>query len=237
MIAEVSRRDPSVKAETDGEAALVRENGDWTTVTHPYHLYRQHPRALDSLVEQAANFFFDKPVSATPEGLVVVVRSTDSSAEDYQANDRGLARPILGNLIAIAVMDTPERSAFLRASVLRNQLGMDDAAIWARALGNLRTRVKMVPPILEPGRVATLATKVGLASSLLADDAFWNHSNLAGAGDLVVSPIELDKLIVAKVSEGELIQTLRRVAEGYRTANFLSDRLLLRRNGVWEEFE
>ena len=71
VVEEVSRRDPDIKAETTGEAELIRQNGDRISIAQPYLLYRQHPRALESLVSQAANFFFDQPAPATLEGLIV----------------------------------------------------------------------------------------------------------------------------------------------------------------------
>ncbi|MGH6966174.1 MAG: hypothetical protein ACREE0_16950 [Phenylobacterium sp.] len=222
--------------ETAGETELVRANGDRISTSPAYALYQAHPRALDSLVEQTADWFFSEPAPISLEALVAMVRPSELSAAEYQAEGHGLARPIAGSLIAVICVDTAEGTRFPNADKLRSELGMPDDGLWDRAHANLRDRANATPPKLEPGRLATITTGVGLAASLLSDDVFWRHPNLAAAGDLVVSAIELDQVIVARREEDELVRSMRRLAADYRSPDFLSDQLLLRRGGEWTVF-
>jgi hypothetical protein len=100
------------------------------------------------------------------------VRPASFSPGDDGEEDRGITRALPEGLVAIVALDTPERYVFPYASELREELGMDDAMIWDRAMSNLRERLDMTPPAYEPGRIMGIKTDVGLASSFLVEDAF-----------------------------------------------------------------
>jgi hypothetical protein len=205
-------------------------------VARGYEYYRETPRDLAIVIGQLADMVLYEPQPATLDELVVLVRpeSFDDRNGDQGA---GLAEPLRGGLIAVVAVDTPSRYVFSTAAQLREDLGMEDAAIWDRARLNLRNRIDVTPPNLSPGKVMTIVTGVGLASSLLAEETFWAHPRLENAGDLVVSPLERDQLIIASLHETELVHSIRRLAAGFNSSDFLCDRLLLRRNGAWEDFE
>jgi len=114
---------------------------------------------------------------------------------------------------------------------------MDEDAIWERAFANLIERVGLTPPKPKPGYLIGLKTDIGLASSLLALNEYWEHPNLADLGDLVVAPVERDELIVVPANDPMMVKALRNLVAQRDNSQFLCDRLLLRRNGGWEEFD
>lgn len=177
-----------------------------------------------------------EPERAKAEELILLVRPEGFEARDGERG-AGLALNLPGGLIALVAVDTPSRYVFTTAAQLREDLGMDDAAIWDRARSNLRQRIDPSPPKISRGKILTIETGVGLASSLLAEETFWTHPNLANAGDLVVLPLERDQLIIVSTSETELVHSMRRLAATFNSSEFLCGSLLLRRNGAWEDFE
>jgi hypothetical protein len=156
---------------------------------------------------------------------------------DEASSDRGLAYHLPGGLIATVAVDLPDRYEFATAEQLRHDLGVDDEAIWDRAFTNLIERVGLTPPKPKPGYLIGLKTDNGLASSLLVLDEYWTHPNLADLGDLVVAPVERDELVVVPHSDPLMVKALRNLVARRDNSQFLSGQLLLRRNGVWEEFE
>jgi hypothetical protein len=237
VIEEVLRMRPELEIERVGEAGMKTVGGGEGNVRRGYAYYLENPQEMDRVIRQLADLAVYEPEPATPESLIVLVRPESFQAGEEGSADRGLARNIAAGLIAVVAVDEPAGYRMAKASELRDELGMDEDAIYRRAFENLRSRIDTVPPRMEPGKVATLKTGIGLAASVLAVEEFWQHSNLASEGDLVVCPIERDQVIVARAGDGELVQLLRRLADGYRTSEFLCDRLLLRRSGAWEAFE
>ncbi|MET0271849.1 MAG: hypothetical protein ABW360_02555 [Phenylobacterium sp.] len=237
VVAEVRRRKPEVELQLVGEASIARGEDRIMTVEHDYAYYLGRVSERDAVVGQLAELLlFEAPLARADE-LIVLVRPAEFQAQGKEREDKGLARPIAAGLIAVVACDTSDRYVFSTASKLRADLGLEDEAIWDRAHANLRERIDIVPPRLEFGKVVTIQTGARLASSLLAVRSFWEDPDLLAAGDLVVLPLESDQLIFTRAGEAELIQWMRRLAVGWSSPEFLSDRLLLRRGGRWEEFE
>ena len=237
VVEEILRRRPEAEVERVGEVDLNGPDGRETTLARAYAYYRENPRERDLIVGQVADLAVHEPGKATPEELMVLVRPETFLAGLEGEADRGLARSLPAGLIAVVAVDTPERYVFSTASGLREELGLTDVEIWERAKANLRKRVNMTPPKGRTGVLMGIKTDIGLASSLLTVDEFWAHPNLASLGDLVVAAVERDELVVVPADQPELVHALRNLAASRHNSNFLSDRLLLRRNGAWEEFE
>lgn len=197
-----------------------------------YALYRDDPGRLDELVGVYSRSFLPTPI--TPQSLRVLVRTDRANPPPGPAGDRGLVRPIAGGLLAIVAVDGPDSFEFLRTSVLRSRLKMDDAAIWSRAMANTRAAVPFQPQKLVPGQPARLAHE-GLSSSLLADDAFWNAPAMTAQGPIVVAAPGRDEIFLMLARDQQMVaavrQELARVADDPDT---LFPRLLIRRNGRWE---
>jgi len=200
-----------------------------------YSFYRDEPARLDEYIRAESAAF--APVKITPDTLLILVRSSASNppAGPGGPSDRGLARSIAGDLIAIVAVDAPDTYKFLLGSELRAKLKMDDAAIWARALANTHSRIPYDPRPLKPGRPAEISAGNGLASSLLVNDAFWDAEPLTATGPVVVAAMARDNLYVAPLSDTKMVQALREMmAKVADDPNTLSPRLLVRRNGHWE---
>lgn len=239
VVAEVRRRRPEVDLRLVGDAKL-RLGDDESTydLTRGYAYYGEHPRDLALAVSQCADLILHQPQPAKPEDLIILVRPDTFRATGEGSEDRGPYRPIVPGLIAIVAVDTPERYEFFKADALRKELGLDDGAIWDRAMSNLRQTLSSKPPQHRPGRVMTLTTGIGLASSLLVLEDFWRHPQFTSRGDWVVAPLERDELVLAPLDEPDTVRVLRNiVASRPETSGFLCDQLLLRRNGAWEPFE
>lgn len=236
VAAEIRRQQPQASIVLLGRAGLrVTLPGDEPreqSLERGYAVYREDPGRLDELVGVYSRSFL--PVPITPQSLRVLVRTGASNPPPGLAGDRGLVRPIAGGLLAIVAVDGPDAYEYLRASVLRSRLRMDDAAIWARALANTRAAIPFKPQKLIPGQPARLEHG-GLSSSLLADDAFWNAPTMTAQGPIVVAAPGRDEIFLILASDQRMVAAVReelaRVADDPGT---LFPRLLIRRNGRWE---
>lgn len=239
VAAEIRRQQPQAKVVLDGRAGLSvtppGEEPKIQSLERAYSLYREDPKRLEELVGTFSRSFISQPI--TPQSLRVLVRSERSNPPPGPGGptDRGLVRPIAGGLIAIVAVDGPDSYEFLRGSVLRQRMKLDDAAIWARALGNTRSLLGFTPRPLTPGQPARLESGKGLSSSLLADDAFWSAPALTAQGPVVVAAPGRDEIYILLLKDAALIaqvrQSLKDVAGDPDT---LFAGLLVRRGGRWE---
>ncbi|MFL5294856.1 MAG: hypothetical protein ACJ798_00610 [Phenylobacterium sp.] len=214
----------------------MADGGDGV-VGRAYRFYRERPRDLDFVVGQMADAIVFEPERAKPEDLIILVRPDSFRTGEDGRSDCGPARPLAAGLVAIVAVDAPAQYQLTPVTELREELGMEDEAIWDRALANLKERVGVTPPKTRPGCLVGLKTGIGLASSLLVLDEYWAHPNLAALGEIVVAPIERDELIAAPLNLPDSVRALRNLVAQRDNSQFLCDRLLLRRNGAWEEFE
>jgi len=228
---------PELQIERVGAAELLYGEGGSTNVARGYAYYREHPKELHIVLGQLAEHVVREPHTAAAEELIVLVRPSRFRAGEAGGADRGLAFPLAGGLLALVAVDLPDRYEFPTAQELKDDTGLDEDEIWVRALANLIERVGLTPPTPRPGQLMGIKTDIGLASSLLAVPEFWDHPNLADMGDLVVAPIERDELVIARHDDGFAVGALRNLVARRDNSQFLTDRLLLRRNGAWEEFE
>jgi hypothetical protein len=143
-------------------------------------------------------------------------------------------RPIAGGLLAIVAVDGPDSYEFLRVSVLRARLKLDDAAIWSRALANTRAAIPFRPQKLVASQPARLEHD-GISSSLLADDAFWNSPVMTAQGPIVVAAPGRDEIFLMLASDQRLVAAVRQeLAKVADDPDTLFSKLLVRRNGRWD---
>jgi hypothetical protein len=236
VIEDVLRQKPEAVIERAGNGGLNIDGGVGT-VARAYQYYREHPRELDVVTSQIAGTLLYEAEPAKPEDLIVLVRPDRFRTGEDGGRDRGPARPIAAGLVGIVAVDSPANYRFAPNGELAEELGMDDDAIWDRAIGNLRERIGATPPNPRADKIMGITTDIGLASSYLLLDEYWDHPNLADWSDLVVAPLERDELVVVPADDPQMVQALRNLVARRESSQFLCDRLLLRRNGAWEEFE
>lgn len=238
VIGEVLRRKPELEVERVDHAEIHVGDGGTSHVARAHQYYREHPRKLDLVVRQLADLVVYEAEPAKAEDLIVLVRPDSFRTGEDGAMDRGPVRPIAAGLVGIVAVDAPSSYRFAVNGELSQELDMDDAAIWDRAMANLRDRLKGAsPPRQKPGHVTGVTTDIGLASSLLLLDEYWAHPDIVSLGELVVAPLERDELVIAPLNDPLMVKALRNIVSQRDNSQFLCDRLLLRRNGAWEEFE
>lgn len=239
VAAEIRRQQPGARIVLAGRVGLeVTAPGEdeprIQSLERAHALYLQDPSRLNELVGIFSRSFLPAPI--TPQSLRVLVRREGANppAGPQGTADRGLVRPIAGGLIAIVAVDGPDAYEFLRASVLRRRLGLEDAAIWTRALANTRALIAFKPRTLTPGQLARLESQ-GLSSSLLADDAFWDAPAMTAQGPLVVAAPGRDEIFILLLRDTALVAQVRQaLADVANDADTLFAGLLVRRNGRWE---
>lgn len=237
VAAEIRRQQPQASIVLEGGAGLQvtlpGEEAKTQSLDRAYGLYRDEPNRLEELVGVYARSFMPVPVSL--QSLRVLVRKEASNPPPGPQGDRGLVRPIAGGLIAIVAVDGPDAYEFLRSSMLRRRLKLDDAAIWARAMSNTRALIPFKPQPLVAGQPARLQSGNGVASSLLADDAFWNAPAMTAKGPVVVAAPGRDEIYILLASDTAMIARTRQALAGVANdTETLFARLLVRRAGRWE---
>jgi len=237
VIGDLLERRPDLQLERVDDAEIRVEGGGETNVARGYAYYREHPQELDLVVRQVADLVLAEIEPAKPDDLIILVRPDSFRTGQNGNDDCGPARPLAAGLVAIVAVDAPARYVFTPVAKLRAELGMDDDAIWDRAMANLRLRLDSRPPKFRPGYLTGLKTDIGLAASLLILDDYWAHPSFAELGDLVVAPVERDEIVVAPLKDATAVQALRNLVARRDSSQFLCDQLLLRRDGAWSEFE
>ena len=203
------------------------------SVQDPYAWYLTDPRELIAAIQQAAIYILISSVSPTLDMLTVVVQGADYHPHPNPENPP-LTRTIVDGLLAVVTVDNRYGYQFLGASSLRDELKLDDAGLWSRAMQNTIARLEIDDVPLEAGRPTNLLRGDGLATSLLLVDEFWDAPRQKEA--LVAAPVAPNKLAVAP--EGDR-RSIRRLRETMRTdpldpqwRRFKG--LLVRREGRWE---
>lgn len=233
VAAEIHRQYPQAKIEAAGEGQLEIElpdhGGGSLRLDRAYALYQGNPRELDNLVRVLVASLAPAP-PLTAEALVVLARPTALS----RAEASPLFRPLAGDLSLFVAVDRPDSYAIVSADELRAALKLGDAAIWTRAIAN--TVAKLPRNLrLTAGQPTEISTENGLASSLLAIDAFWDSPELSRSGAVVVTPLARDVILVAPLSDTASVERLRALMKEVQgDPNGLSNDLFVRRNGRWE---
>src|ERR1700761_8659627 len=139
-------QEPEFPINRVGEADIEYGEGGYISLGRAHQYYREHPRVLEAIIAQVAERALQETPPAKPEELVVLVRPDSFEPGESGELDRGLTRRLPGSLIAVVTVDPPRTYVFATAAALRSQLGLDDDAIWARAMANLRDRLGCFRP-------------------------------------------------------------------------------------------
>lgn len=209
----------------------------WTTnLDRAFGLYEGTPSELETIVANMVSSMDAADAKATAEALIVIVRPKGFTlAGQDPLHERALNRQVAPGLFAIVAIDRPDSYAVRLGSQLRNELKMDDAALWARATANTRTHWSAPQGALPDKGISEIAKVDGLASSLLIDDAFWDSAVLTRGEPIVVAVFARDNLLLARLSDAEAVGRLRKTMAGVRDdPNGLTNDLIVRRNGHWE---
>ena len=239
VVAEVARRHPDARIERVGEADLAVTKssvGPWDiSLGRVYALYRESPEDLEYWTVRLADVVDDRPAPATPDQLLILVRPSTFVMPAVPTGDTQLHRHLAANLFAIVAIDAPERTSFLPASTLREDLGMSDAEIWTRALANTRQRL---PPVElpEPQSVKLVIDEGGHAASALVDDDLWERLDAGASGGFLAVAAEKNVLCLAAPCSPDALPMINEVlAIAEQSVDHLSSTVLTWRNGAWIE--
>ena len=122
----------------------------------------------------------------------------------------------------------------LPAAHLRDQLKLDDTALWECAMQNTIARLDIDDVPMVRGQPTELLRGDGLATSLILADDFWDSPRQSEA--LVAAPVAPNKLLVAPERDARSLKTLRQaMRRDPLDPEWRSFRgLLVRRGGRWE---
>jgi len=209
-------------------------------IDNAYAAYRANPRDLDEILGHYAKLVADavdnEPTYAA-EDLVVLVRPTTYAKGDPALgavegpDGEPLTRPLAGDVLLIVAADRPDSFVLPAAGDLRERLKLDAAAIWTRAAANTHARLKGPAPT---SKVDIVTTGEGIASSLMAQDDYWDSPAMKARGETVVSPIGRDRLVILHGPTADEVAAWRRTAAEDDREDLLSQSLFVRRGGKWE---
>jgi hypothetical protein len=214
----------SIRVELPGVEAMT------TTLERAYGIYKGQPEVLPDILKGLSGSVRAHRPKATLDTLIVLVRP------DTFVTGRGvLARPLAGGMSAIVALDEPDNFEFPTRGGLRAELALEDKAIWRRALENTRAKTRITPRPIDPQRMVHIGTGGYFASSLLADDEFWDSKEMRSAGPLAVFAFARDDIYFAPLSNTPAVEELRKMATQLRNdPNGLTNDVIVRREGHWE---
>jgi hypothetical protein len=231
----IRRRHPAASVARVGgdEIRVVWPSGEDSVLhlSRAYEVHRAAPRNLPVLLDELLSMLGPVEIAAADE-LVVLARPFTLGAD--QPDPGQLRRQLVGDLAVVVALDKPESYVYPPAEELRDGLNLDDDALWERALRNTRERLGVEPVPLVPEQVLLIQTDDGLASGLLALDAFWDSPELTAFGPLAVAAPYQSEVHIAPLSDAQAVERLRKVLAEAAGPFFLSDALLVRHGGGWK---
>jgi hypothetical protein len=124
------------------------------------------------------------PAAVTKEDLVVLIRPIDYVTQPGFEKIKFLTRPFAGDFIEIIAIDGEETFQMTPADKI-TPLFPDEAAAWARADANTRTKMgRMEIDALEPG-VWTITNESSLALNFVNQPDTWKIHGITMTGDPV----------------------------------------------------
>lgn len=145
-----------------------------------------------------------------------------------------LQRPLVGDLIAVYAQDNTDSFAYPGQGEVAEKTGDADDA-WDRS----RTRTvaalgRVELGQIQPGLYSAVPVRDDLGGSLLFSDDFWARPDLRNIGGELAVGVFRDGLILADASNAGAVATARAfLAESRESPNFVSEALLVRREGQW----
>lgn len=195
-----------------------------------YGIYEGNPADLPDILKGFSGSVRVSRAPATLQSIVILVRPLNPKMAMAK-----LARPLAGGMWAVVAQDLPNSFEFPSKDELRTELKLDEKAIWSRALDNTRKRIGIESRPLNPNQPVEISTGGYFASSLLADDAFWDSPLMLSQGPLVVFALARDNLYVVPLSSTAMVARLRQSAATVKDdPNGLTNDLIVRRNSHWE---
>jgi hypothetical protein len=240
VAAAVLERHPAAEIERVGDETLVvdldgKSGGAVLQAGRLHGLYRECPEDLDRLVEQLAAAAEGAAAPATLDSLRVLVRPATYLFPPGPGGDTQLSRPIAGDLLAFVAVDAADSISFPTAAALRDELGLDSAMLWERALANTRAGLPEIE-LPEATFISVIICDGSEATSALADDYLWDRLDADAADGVLVLPAEKNALAVMAGFSAEAIPALREVlAIAEVSPDYLSSMPLTRRGGRWIE--
>jgi hypothetical protein len=229
------------------DAAVDRWDRDgigvrWTGASSEFHSfsvgpayawYLQQPHELIAAVQHVAAVILISSVRPSLEALAIVVKGSRYNPK-ADPEDPALVRPLISELVAVAVIDNPYGYQNLTASRLRGELGLSDEALWERAMQNTLERLDIDCVPMERNGPTKLLRGDGLATSLLLIDEFWDPPRQDQV--LIAAPIAPNKLVVAAERDTRSLKVLRQMMRSDPLdAEWRQFRgLLVRREGRWD---
>lgn len=229
---------PGVKATVIAELEVrIETRTDSGDLGFTYHLHNPlrefaaDPAELDAIVKRYVGCGlegFMETASPSREQLVLVVR--DKFADHLHQ------WPLAGDLHVIYAFDLPGVVRY-PSRVKLDGLGLDDAALKALALDNLK-RIRMTTQIASLPTFASVSSGDPYPPSLLLDDVFWSAERFPYRGDIVVIVAARDLLLVTGSHESEGLEAIAKIAHkvAAEAPFFISTNPIVRRNGAWQSF-
>jgi hypothetical protein len=218
----------------DGGVARAR-------IDNAYAAYRANPAALDEILQRYAGIVASSMAaddSIVAKDLVVLVRPStyvpSGSDPDGKPQEPPLTRPLAEGLLQFVAVDRADSFMVPPADALREELKMDHAAIWARALANTEAKVKGPAPSAQ---TVVVSTGEGLAVSLMAQEAYWDAPAMQAGGAPVVSPVGRDELVIVHQGAPEVVDALKRSAGQDQREDLVSNHVFVRRGGKWVKLD
>ncbi|HTN98436.1 MAG TPA: hypothetical protein VL101_15795 [Nordella sp.] len=229
---------PGVKMTVEGEleVRIEMESGGDNLVVKSYlhNAFREYagdPAEIDAIIKRyvggAREAFVEAP-RPSREQLVLVVR--DKFASDLRQ------WPLAGDLHVIYAFDMPGAVGYPSQEKL-DELGLDDVALKALALDNLK-RIRMTPRIEVLPTFASVSSGDPYPPSLLLDDDFWSAERFPYRGDIVVIVAARDLVLVTGSHESEGLEAVAKIAHEVadEAPHAISTNPIVRRDGAWQSF-
>jgi len=229
---------PGVKAtvmeELEVQLKLESDSGDLVVKSYLHNAFREYaadPAEIDAIVKRYAGGAREGFVEAprpSREQLVLVVRNK------FAADLRQW--PLAGDLHVIYAFDMPGTVDYPPQEEV-DELGLDDAALMALALDNLK-RIRMTARIEVFPIFASVSSGDPYSPSLLFDDAFWSAERFPYRGDIVVIVAAHDLVLVTGSHESEGLEAIAKIAHEVadEAPHAISTVPIVRRGGAWQSF-
>ena len=226
---------PGITATVTGELEvrieLKADNGDHVFKIYLHNALREFaadPADLDAIIKRYVGSARDAFETPSREQLVLVVRN--KFADDLHQ------WPLAGDLHAIYAFDMPGSVGYLSREQL-DELGLDDAALKALALDNLK-RIRMTTRIEVLPIFASVSGGDPYSPSLLFDNAFWSAERFPYRGDIVVIVAAHDLVLVTGSQENEGLEAIAKIAHEVvdEAPHAISTSPIVRRDGAWQSF-
>ncbi len=242
----IIRLAPKAKVEMEGDDTLrvappgsKPDDGASMFIGNAYERYLNKPEALETIVGQMARTVLatNDPAAVTKEDLVVLIRPIDYVTQPGFEKIKFLTRPFAGDFIEIIAIDGEETFQMTPADKI-TPLFPDEAAAWARADANTRTKMgRMEIDALEPG-VWTITNESSLALNFVNQPDTWKIHGITMTGDPVAVFSQRNLLLLADGGDKDRLERVAAFVDQLAgDPEIISTTLFIRHDGVWSVLE